>query len=92
MTEPVDCRLSTTRRSVDEVLLGCYLSGANGCAGSAFTAFARGATIEEHNHTAGGTAPSALYPVTQPVVGTEALVFLYLDSIALRVRIANLRR
>jgi hypothetical protein len=78
----------TARRSVDEVLLGCYLSGANGCAGSAFTAFARGATIEERNHTAGGTAPSAVYPVTQPVVGYRGVSF----SLPRRHRVAGENR
>jgi putative transposase len=57
--------------------------------GSAFAASAWRTVIEECDLAVGGASRSAVYPVAQPVVGSEAVVFLYLDAICLRVRIAK---
>ncbi len=57
--------------------------------GSTFTASARGAAVEECDLASDGAAPSAVYQGHSRSLGSEAVVFLYLDAIALRVRIAK---
>ena len=85
-------RYQRRARSVDSALLGCYLSGANGRRiRGALSPLLRGAPLSK-------SAISRIVGRLQVVVFTvapkrslkgESVVFLYLDAIALRVRIAN---
>ncbi|MGH7393780.1 MAG: IS256 family transposase [Candidatus Rokuibacteriota bacterium] len=84
-------RYQRRARSVDQALLGCYLSGANGRRiRGALSPLLRGSPLSK-------SAISRLVGRLETLfsqwrgrsLATEAVVFLYLDAIALRVRIAN---
>ena len=84
-------RYQRRARSVDSALLGCYLSGANGRRiRGALSPLLRGAPLSK-------SAISRIVGRLQLLFSQwrkcslkgESVVFLYLDAIALRVRIAN---
>ena len=84
-------RYQRRARSVDQALLGCYLSGANGRRiRGALSPLLRGTPLSK-------SAISRLVGRLQGLftqwhsrsLGSEAVVFLYLDAIVLRVRIAK---
>lgn len=84
-------RYQRRSRSVDQALLGCYLSGANGRRiRGALSPLLRGTPLSK-------SAISRLVGRLEVLftewrgrsLATEAVVFLYLDAIALRVRIAK---
>lgn len=84
-------RYQRRSRSVDQALLGCYLSGANGRRiRGALSPLLRGTPLSK-------SAISRLVGRLEVLftqwrgrsLAAEAVVFLYLDAIALRVRIAN---
>ena len=84
-------RYQRRSRSVDQALLGCYLSGANGRRiRGALSPLLRGTPLSK-------SAISRLVGRLEELftqwrgrsLATEAVVFLYLDAIALRVRIAK---
>ena len=69
--------------SVDRALLGCYLSGANGRRiRGALSTLLRGTPLSK-------SAISRLVGRLEALLASEAVVFLYLDAIALRVKIAK---
>lgn len=84
-------RYQRRSRSVDQALLGCYLSGANGRRiRGALSPLLRGTPLSK-------SAISRLVGRLEVLftqwrgrsLAAEAVIFLYLDAIALRVRIAN---
>jgi transposase-like protein len=84
-------RYQRRARSVDSALLGCYLSGANGRRiRGALSPLLRGAPVSKSAVSRiVGRLQGLFTDWRQRVLKTEAVVFLYLDAIALRVRIAN---
>jgi len=77
--------------SVDRALLGCYLSGANGRRiRGALSPLLRGAPLSKSAISRLVGRLEALFTQWRGrSLASEAVVFLYLDAIALRVRIAN---
>ena len=84
-------RYQRRARSVDSAVLGCYLSGANGRRiRGALSPLLRGAPVSKSAVSRiVGRLQGLFTDWRQRVLKTEAVVFLYLDAIALRVRIAN---
>jgi putative transposase len=84
-------RYQRRARSVDSALLGCYLSGANGRRiRGALSALLRGAPLSKSAVSRIVGRLEALFTDWRKrSLKTEAVIFLYLDGIALRVRIAN---
>ena len=84
-------RYQRRARSVDGALLGCYLSGANGRRiRGALSPLLRGAPLSKSAVSRIVGRLQALFTDWRKrSLKTEAVVFLYLDGIALRVRIAN---
>src|SRR6266536_801403 len=84
-------RYQRRARSVDSALLGCYLSGANGRRiRGALSPLLRGAPLSKSAISRIVGRLQALFTEwRQRSLKTEAVVFLYLDAICLRVRIAN---
>jgi putative transposase len=78
-------------RSVDSALLGCYLSGANGRRiRGALSPLLRGAPLSKSAISRiVGRLQSLFSQWRKRSLKGESVVFLYLDAIALRVRIAN---
>jgi len=91
MAERFDCALSTARAVSRSSAFGLLFKRRERAAypGSTVPGFAWGGAIEERDLTVGGASRSAVYPVRSRSLASEAVVFLYLDAIALRVRIAN---
>ena len=84
-------RYQRRARSVDSALLGCYLSGANGRRiRGALSPLLRGAPLSK---SAISRIVGRLHSLFSQWRGgsleTESVVFVYLDAICLRVRIAN---
>jgi len=77
--------------SVDQALLGCYLSGANGRRiRGALSPLLRGAPLSKSAISRLVGRLEALFSQWRSrSLASEAVVFLYLDAIALRVRIAK---
>jgi transposase-like protein len=77
--------------SVDSALLGCYLSGANGRRiRGALSPLLRGAPLSKSAISRiVGRLQSLFFQWRERSLESESVVFLYLDAIALRVRIAN---
>lgn len=77
--------------SVDRALLGCYLSGSNGRRiKGALSPLLRGAPLSKSAISRLVGRLEALFTQWRSrSLASEAVVFLYLDAIALRVRIAN---
>jgi transposase-like protein len=77
--------------SVDQALLGCYLSGANGRRiRGALSPLLRGSPLSKSAISRLVGRLEALFSQWRcRSLATEAVVFLYLDAIALRVRIAK---
>ncbi len=84
-------RYQRRARSVDGALLGCYLSGANGRRiRGALSPLLRGAPLSKSAISRIVGRLQALFSEWRKrSLKTESVVFLYLDAIALRVRIAN---
>jgi transposase-like protein len=84
-------RYQRRARSVDQALLGCYLSGANGRRiRGALSPLLRGAPLSKSAISRLVGRLEALFTQWRSrSLASEAVVFLYLDAIALRVRIAN---
>jgi len=84
-------RYQRRARSVDSALLGCYLSGANGRRiRGALSPLLRGVPLSRSAVSRiVGRLQGLFTDWRQRLLKTEAVVFLYLDAIALRVRIAN---
>ena len=84
-------RYQRRARSVDSALLGCYLSGANGRRiRGALSPLLRGAPLSKSAISRIVGRLQALFTDWRKrSLKTEAVVFLYLDAIGLRVRIAN---
>ena len=84
-------RYQRRARSVDQALLGCYLSGANGRRiRGALSPVLRGAGLSKSASSRLVGRLEALFTQWRSrSLASEAVVFLYLDAIALRVRIAN---
>jgi transposase-like protein len=84
-------RYQRRARSVDQALLGCYLSGANGRRiRGALSPLLRGSPLSKSAISRLAGRLEALFTQWRGrLLATEALVFLYLDAIALRVRIAK---
>ena len=84
-------RYQRRARSVDSALLGCYLSGANGRRiRGALSPLLRGAPISKSAISRiVGRLQGLFTDWRKRSLEAEAVVFLYLDAIALRVRIAN---
>ncbi len=84
-------RYQRRARSVDSALLGCYLSGANGRRiRGALSPLLRGAPLSKSAISRiVGRLQSLFSQWRQGSLKAESVVFLYLDAIALRVRIAN---
>jgi transposase-like protein len=84
-------RYQRRARSVDSALLGCYLSGANGRRiRGALSPLLRGAALSKSAVSRIVGRLQALFTDWRKrSLKTEAVVFLYLDGIVLRVRIAN---
>ena len=84
-------RYQRRARSVDQALLGCYLSGANGRRiRGALSPVLRGAGLSKSAISRLVGRLEALFTQWRSrSLASEAVVFLYLDAIALRVRIAN---
>lgn len=84
-------RYQRRARSVDSALLGCYLSGANGRRiRGALSPLLRGAPLSKSAISRIVGRLQALFTEwRQRSLKAEAVVFVYLDAIALRVRIAN---
>ncbi|SRR5712691_920374 len=78
-------------RSVDSALLGCYLSGANGRRiRGALSPLLRGAPLSKSAISRIVGRLQALFTDwRQRSLETESVVFVYLDAICLRVRIAH---
>lgn len=84
-------RYQRRARSVDSALLGCYLSGANGRRiRGALSPLLRGAPLSKSAISRIVGRLQALFTDWRKrSLKEEAVVFVYLDAIALRVRIAN---
>ena len=84
-------RYQRRARSVDSALLGCYLSGANGRRiRGALSPLLRGAPLSKSAISRIVGRLGALFTEwRQRSLNEEAVVFVYLDAMALRVRIAN---
>ena len=84
-------RYQRRARSVDQALLGCYLSGANGRRiRGALSPLLRGAPLSKSAISRLVGRLEALFTQWRSrSLASEAVVFLYLDAIALRVRIAK---
>jgi putative transposase len=84
-------RYQRRARSVDSALLGCYLSGANGRRiRGALSPLLRGAPLSKSAISRIVGRLQALFTDwRQRSLKTESVVFVYLDAICLRVRIAN---
>jgi putative transposase len=84
-------RYQRRARSVDSALLGCYLSGANGRRiRGALSPLLRGAPLSKSAISRIVGRLQALFTEWRKrSLSRESVVFLYLDAIALRVRIAN---
>lgn len=84
-------RYQRRARSVDQALLGCYLSGANGRRiRGALSPLLRGAPLSKSAISRlVGRLEALFIQWRSRSLASEAVVFLYLDAIALRVRIAN---
>jgi len=84
-------RYQRRARSVDSALLGCYLSGANGRRiRGALSPLLRGAPLSKSAVSRIVGRLQALFTDWRKrSLEEEAVVFVYLDAIALRVRIAN---
>jgi transposase-like protein len=84
-------RYQRRARSVDSALLGCYLSGANGRRiRGALSPLLRGAPLSKSAVSRIVGRLQALFTDWRKrSLKEEAVVLLYLDAIALRVRIAN---
>src|SRR5262245_13360305 len=84
-------RYQRRARSVDSALLGCYLSGANGRRiRGALSPLLRGAPLSKSAISrVVGRLQGLFTEWRQRSLTEEAVVFVYLDAIALRVRIAN---
>lgn len=84
-------RYQRRARSVDSALLGCYLSGANGRRiRGALSPLLRGAPLSKSAISRiVGRLQGLFTDWRQRSLKEESVVFVYLDAIALRVRIAN---
>ena len=84
-------RYQRRARSVDSALLGCYLSGANGRRiRGALSPLLRGAPLSKSAISrVVGRLQGLFTEWRQRSLKEEAVVLVYLDAIALRVRIAN---
>ena len=84
-------RYQRRARSVDSALLGCYLSGANGRRiRGALSPLLRGAPLSKSAISrVVGRLQSLFSQWRERSLKTESVVFVFLDAIALRVRIAN---
>jgi putative transposase len=84
-------RYQRRARSVNSALLGCYLSGANGRRiRGALSPLLRGAPLSKSAISRIVGRLQALFTDwRKKSLKTESVVFLYLDAICLRVRIAN---
>jgi transposase-like protein len=84
-------RYQRRARSVDSALLGCYLSGANGRRiRGALSPLLRGAPLSKSAISRIVGRLQALFTDwRQRSLKTESVIFVYLDAICLRVRIAN---
>ena len=84
-------RYQRRARSVDSALLGCYLSGANGRRiRGALSPLLRGSPLSKSAISRIVGRLEALFTQwRERSLKTESVVFVYLDAIALRVRIAN---
>jgi putative transposase len=84
-------RYQRRARSVNSALLGCYLSGANGRRiRGALSPLLRGAPLSKSAISRIVGRLAALFTDWRTKsLKTESVVFLYLDAICLRVRIAN---
>ena len=84
-------RYQRRARSVDSALLGCYLSGANGRRiRGALSPLLRGAPLSKSAISRiVGRLQSLFSEWRQRSLKGESVVFVYLDAIALRVRLAN---
>lgn len=84
-------RYQRRSRSVDQALLGCYLSGANGRRiRGALSPLLRGTPLSKSAISRlVGRLEELFTQWRSRSLATEAVVFLYLDAIALRVRIAK---
>jgi putative transposase len=84
-------RYQRRARSVDSALLGCYLSGANGRRiRGALSPLLRGAPLSKSAISRIVGRLEALFSQwRERSLKTESVVLVYLDAIALRVRIAN---
>jgi putative transposase len=84
-------RYQRRARSVNSALLGCYLSGANGRRiRGALSPLLRGAPLSRSAISRIVGRLAALFTDWRTKsLKTESVVFLYLDAICLRVRIAN---
>ena len=84
-------RYQRRARSVDSALLGCYLSGANGRRiRGALSPLLRGVPLSKSAISRIVGRLQALFSEwRERSLKAEAIVFLYLDAIALRVRVAN---
>jgi transposase-like protein len=84
-------RYQRRARSVDSALLGCYLSGANGRRiRGALSPLLRGAPLSKSAISrVVGRLQSLFTDWRQRSLKEETVIFVYLDAIALRVRIAN---
>ena len=84
-------RYQRRARSVDQALLGCYLSGANGRRiRGALAPLLRGAPLSKSAISRlVGRLEALFIQWRSRSLASEAVVFLYLDAICLRVRIAK---
>jgi putative transposase len=84
-------RYQRRARSVDSALLGCYLSGANGRRiRGALSPLLRGSPLSKSAISRiVGRLEGMFSQWRERSLKTELVVFVYLDAIALRVRIAN---
>ena len=84
-------RYQRRAQSVNSALLGCYLSGANGRRiRGALSPLLRGAPVSKSAISRiVGRLQGLFSEWRKQSLKTESVVFLYLDAIALRVRIAN---
>jgi len=84
-------RYQRRARSVDSALLGCYLSGANGRRiRGALSALLRGAPLSKSAISRiVGRLQAMFTQWRERSLKAESVVFVYLDAIVLRVRIAN---
>jgi putative transposase len=84
-------RYQRRARSVDSALLGCYLSGANGRRiRGALSSLLRGAPLSKSAISRiVGRLQGLFTDWRQRSLKTASVIFVYLDAICLRVRIAN---